>query len=328
MSKVHTFDSWSKDLNEGLFSSFKNALSRFFGGTVSKIDKVLKEYQANADDYWERWADARDKIAKSRTLLASVRDPLQREKYREENTRAEQLLKQVENTKEDVAKSLNKQGTLLVANSERLKDYWDLEKAKTDAEIAKGAYEKAKHITDDEEVEKLYDDIAKKVDIAKQKEKEFDEKFGHVQSMNTFMRQDHHNYEDDVIKASKDIEKSEQPAEAPKPEAPKAPTKDDMTKDDVEKFFRSPSCRGSIETAVGEKVKDEEFNALKTDLMKIYQKYTTEHPEENQHAVRTGLVLRFATDLFADKEKQRGADKPLNDKEIDVQTKKFEEAFK
>ena len=188
MAKIYNFDTWDQNVNEGLWNSFKNALSRFFGGAVSKIDKILKEYRENSEEYWERWADARDKIVSANTMLAGIRDPLQRERYREELTRAERLMKQVESTKDDINKSLAKQGNILTNGSDRLKDYWDLEKAKAEHDIAKEAYEKVKHITDDEDVEKLYSEIAKKLEAAKAREKDFTEKYGHIDNWTNYMR--------------------------------------------------------------------------------------------------------------------------------------------
>ena len=53
MAHIHTYDEWI--LNEGLLDSFKNGLSRLFGGDVGKLDKLLSDYRDNEDEYWTRW---------------------------------------------------------------------------------------------------------------------------------------------------------------------------------------------------------------------------------------------------------------------------------
>jgi len=330
MAKIYNFDTWDQNVNEGLWNSFKNALSRFFGGAVSKIDKILKEYRENSEEYWERWADARDKIVSANTMLAGIRDPLQRERYREELTRAERLMKQVESTKDDINKSLAKQGNILTNGSDRLKDYWDLEKAKAEHDIAKEAYEKVKHITDDEDVEKLYSEIAKKLEAAKAREKDFTEKYGHIDNWTNYMRRDHSQYTNDIKKAEdnfikkEEADKKETQKEAPKEEL-KAPKEEaPVDKTNIEEFF--DEARKAIEANIGADIDDDQYKALRADMVKIYLDVRPRYIN-NLHSVRNALIA-FAGEVYERKDKAHMLKKTLDDKEIREEGKKFDEYYK
>ncbi len=88
-------------------------------------------------------------------------------------------MSQVEVSRKDYNDALLKQVSLIVKDSDRLRDYFEMKKAKMDEQIAKEAYEQVKKNSEDETVHSIFDDnIQNAVKMAKEKNEEFTKKYG------------------------------------------------------------------------------------------------------------------------------------------------------
>ena len=97
-------------VNEGVLNSIVNFFSRALGGSIDKLDKLIKKYKENEVEYWEEWADARGKFNKADALAKEAKsDPVERAKYEEQKERLKKLQAQIEIKRKDVSNSLNKQ---------------------------------------------------------------------------------------------------------------------------------------------------------------------------------------------------------------------------
>lgn len=169
------------DINEGVFTSIKNYLSKMLGGRVSKLDKLIRKYKDNEDDYWENWADGNAKQVRAVAALEelSAHDPEHR-KYDEAKKMSERLLLQIEDTRSKVNASINKQSDLITKNNTRLTDYWNLAKAKADEDVANDALDQAKKGSDEHTINVLYDRLQKVVKEAKERDDAFSKSYGNA----------------------------------------------------------------------------------------------------------------------------------------------------
>jgi len=174
----------SEQLDEGVLSSIKNFFSRMLGGAVSKLDKILRKYKDNELDYWTDWADARGRFAEADALSREAKsDPVDRMKYEEQKERVKKLQAQVETKRKDVNDALSRQATNIIKDSTRLKDYWEMKKAKVDEEAARESFDEIKKSSDDTTLHDLFDtEIQKAAKAARKKDAEFKEKYGSVSS--------------------------------------------------------------------------------------------------------------------------------------------------
>lgn len=170
------------ELSEGVLSSITNYFSRMLGGSVAKIDKILGKYKDNEIEYWKNWADARGKMAEVDSLATVAKsDPIEKIKYAEQKERIKKLQDQVEKKKENTNDALVRQANGIIKDSARLKDYWEMKKAKVDEEAARESYAEVKKSTDDDTIHDLFDtEIARAAKIAKAKDAEFREKHGNL----------------------------------------------------------------------------------------------------------------------------------------------------
>lgn len=169
----------NESMNEGIWTSIANFFSKMVGGSVSKLDKILRRYEDAELDYWNDWADARSKSAEAEVLSNQTKsDPVQVAKYKEQKERIQKLLTQVDKKHDDVKDALTRQANSIIKDSERLKDYWEMKKAKIDEDAAKAAYDEIKKSTDDDTIHDLFDnEIQRASKIAKKKEEEFKNKY-------------------------------------------------------------------------------------------------------------------------------------------------------
>lgn len=181
--RVERYNEWS--VNEGLFDSFKNAMSRIVGGSVSELDDILKKYEDNEESYWSHYIGAQNMLAKTKSMYYGVSDQLERSKHEEERRRAQKLVDTVEKSRTDISDSLLKQANLIIAGNDRLRDYWTMQKAKTDGKIAQNAYNEVKKLSDEKVVSALFTEIEKKIGESKKRELEFKKKYAGTTSWET-----------------------------------------------------------------------------------------------------------------------------------------------
>jgi len=165
-------------------SSITNFFSRMLGGSVAKLDKILRDYKENELQYWLDWADARSRYNEAEALSRAAKsDNVQQMKYEEQKNRIKKLIDQVEKKKVDIEDSILRQSNAIIKDSTRLKDYWEMKKAKVDEDVAKESYAEIKKSTTDETIHDLFDTkIQKAVKIADEKDKKFQEQYGSLSS--------------------------------------------------------------------------------------------------------------------------------------------------
>ena len=178
----------SENLDEGILSSITNFFSRMLGGSVAKLDKIIRKYKENELDYWTNWADTRGRNAEAEVLSKEAKsDPVQKMKYTEQLERLKKLETQVEERRNNVNDALVRQATLIIKDSERLKDYWEMKKAAIDEDVAKESFDEVKKSTDNDTIHDLFDtQIQRAAKIAKQKDAEFKAKYGTLSSGSFF----------------------------------------------------------------------------------------------------------------------------------------------
>ena len=175
------------ELNEGIISSIKNYFSRLLGGAVKKIDDILRRYKENEDGYWSKWADAQTKFNAADLLSKeSKANPVERQKNEEAKNRIRKLQQQVDDTRKGVNDALFKQAEVLTRDNDRLKDYLEFNKAKTDEQVAKDSYEEAKKLSDESVINTLYNRIGQSVEHARKKDEEFRSKYADATATSTF----------------------------------------------------------------------------------------------------------------------------------------------
>jgi hypothetical protein len=169
------------------------------GGSVAKIDKILRKYKDAEIDYWIDWADARGKFVEADVLSKEAKsDPVQRAKYDEQKERIKKLETQVESKRTNVLDALVRQATGIIKDSERLKDYWEMKKAKIDEEVARESFDEVKKSSNDETIHDLFDtEIQRAAKIAKAKDEAFRETYGPL-SGGSFFDQSAPDDEDDL----------------------------------------------------------------------------------------------------------------------------------
>lgn len=144
------------DINEGILSGVMNFFSRVFGGKIDSLDSILRKYKNNEKEYWSKWADANHQY----NMAAAKRDTADTEtakrKYLELMERANKLISQTNKSRNDVNNALERQAQLLIRTNKRLRNYWDMKKAKVDEEVAKNSYKTLKDKVDEDVLNDLY----------------------------------------------------------------------------------------------------------------------------------------------------------------------------
>ena len=227
------------------------------------------------------------------------KEPIEQSKYDEQKKRVQKLLSQIEDTKSNTKDALTKQATLIIGNNDRLRQYWDLEKAKLDAEVAKDNYNGAKKYADDKVLDQLYAEVEELAQKVKKQESEFvktekDEAVGPVQPETK-------------------VAAPAAPVVPPKPAASNA-----VDKDAVGKYF--DAYREQIEADTGS-IKDEDYAKLRTDLLRLFSELVNSN-SANPRDAKDGLV-NMAGEIYNRKKKKNALDKELSKDDIDDEIREF-----
>jgi len=256
--RVERYNEWS--INEGLFDSFKNAMSRVVGGAVSKLDDIIKKYEDNEESYWSHYIGAQNMLAKAKSMYYGVSDPLERSKHEEERRRTQKLVDTVEKSRTDIADSLLKQANLIIAGNEWLRYYWTLKTAKADGKIAQNAHGEVKKLSDEKVIATLFAEIEKKIGESKKRELEFKKKYAGTTSWET------------TVSTSAAV-KDEPAAATAGVVPPDQKTPDEKTPEEVKPVHTAPSDEKIHKwmSDVCEEVPEKGRANLVIDLTRIYQ---------------------------------------------------------
>lgn len=157
-------------LNEGLISGVMNFFSRVFGGRINEIDRIIRKYEKNESSYWEKWANANHEYNKAAVLRDESGDKVERRKHLEMMERSRALVRQTTKTRDQVNDALERQAILLIRNNRRLRNYWEIQKAKVDEKVAQKSHSSLKKLVDEDTLEDLYDRVKETRNALKKKE--------------------------------------------------------------------------------------------------------------------------------------------------------------
>lgn len=162
----------SHRIDEGIMSNVKNWLSRNFGGSVSKIDSLLNSWKSNEWDYVKQNDKAEMEIHQLDLERASMRkDPAL---YKANEASVRELKKKISalaNFRDKNSSLLETKIKKLVKNNDRLLDYYEMKKAKIEAELAKDLLDNYKW--DKSKEDEIYGRYSEALERVKEKEKEF-----------------------------------------------------------------------------------------------------------------------------------------------------------
>jgi regulator of protease activity HflC (stomatin/prohibitin superfamily) len=157
-------------LNEGLLSGIMTFFSRVFGGRINEIDRIIRKYEKNESGYWEKWANANHEYNKAAVLRDESEDKVDRRKHIEMMERSRALARQTTKTRDQVNDALERQAVLLIRNNRRLRNYWEIQKAKVDEKVAQKSHTSLKKLVDEDTLEELYDRVKDTRNALKKKE--------------------------------------------------------------------------------------------------------------------------------------------------------------
>jgi hypothetical protein len=178
-------------LDEGVIDGLKNYLSRMFGGKVKKLDNIVKSLREADRDYWKEWSDRTTKYNQASVIYDRAADPVERAKQKETMDRLKKAGNVMDQGREDYRAALEKQASLIIGSNERLKDYFEMEKAKMDAELAQHTYVEVQKISDEKLVDDAYKRLADTLSRIKQRDTSYRAKYGDDYRKNLFGMSDH-----------------------------------------------------------------------------------------------------------------------------------------
>lgn len=173
-------------LEEGAISSLKNYLSRLFGGKISKLDAILKKYREHESDYWSEWADNNFQYNSAKLLYDQAKSAIVRGQQNEIMLRVKKAIETLDMARGEYKRALEKQASVLIGSSERLKDYYDMKRAEADTLIAQESYEEVKKLSDEKVIDALYKNLEQSLSRSKQQDDAFREKYGDAYKTNYF----------------------------------------------------------------------------------------------------------------------------------------------
>lgn len=162
----------SDRVDEGIMSNVKNWLSRNFGGAVSKIDSLINSWKSNEFDYVKEKDKAEMEIHQLDLERAAIRkDPAL---YKANESSVRELKKKISalgNFRDKNSALLETKIKKAVKSNQRLIDYYEMKKAKAEAELAKDLLDNYKW--DKSKEDEIYDRYSEALERVKDKEKDF-----------------------------------------------------------------------------------------------------------------------------------------------------------
>lgn len=198
------YETATSALDEGAVDGLKNFLSRLFGGKVKKIDDIVRALREADSEYWKEWSDYTFKYNAANLIRGRAASQLERAKQEEVMARIKKTTDTLSSSRESYKQSLEKQAQLIIGSNDRLRDYYSMQKAKMDAEVAQQSYEEVLKISDEKLIADAYDRLSDTLATVKQHDGEFKDKYGENYQKNLFGMTDHdfghygHGFTDDA----------------------------------------------------------------------------------------------------------------------------------
>jgi hypothetical protein len=175
------FNQW-EELNEAsIFSRISDWFQTKFGRSYGKLNNLLEEYKELENKFVDEWQDViveLDKLELKKEQTQS--DPAEQKTIQRYITRNKELMDSMEKSHEKSIDYLMKKVKAVISDEQKLRNFWELNKSKIDAEIAEEMYRKSKDLADTKFSDSLYKKYRNAVEVAKRKDIEFKEKYGDI----------------------------------------------------------------------------------------------------------------------------------------------------
>jgi hypothetical protein len=175
------FNQWN-ELNEAsVFSKISDWFQTTFGKSYGKLKTLLEEYRDLETKFVDEWQDIIVEIDKLELKRDQTQnDPAEQKTIQRFITRNKELMDSIEKSHKKSIDYLMAKVKKVINEEQKLRNFWELNKSKIDAEIAEDMYKKSKDLADVKYSENLYRKYRTAVDNAKQKDIEFKERYGSV----------------------------------------------------------------------------------------------------------------------------------------------------
>lgn len=175
------FNEWDQVNEANVFDKIKSWFSVNFGGALSKIEDLLSEYRSAETEYvdeWEKIIEEIDKLELQRSQTKS--DPAEVKKIERYIQRNRQVLEDMKKAHAKKIEHLMLKVKKAISDSRKLQSYWELNKAKIDAEVADDMLKRSKQLANTDLSGSLYTKYKEAVMKAREKDQEFREKYGNL----------------------------------------------------------------------------------------------------------------------------------------------------
>jgi hypothetical protein len=173
------FKEW-EELNENnIFDKVKNWFSVNFGGALSKMENLISEYRSAEEEYLDEWEKVNIEIDKLDLEKQQTKsDPAEYKKIERYIRRNEELLSNMKKSHIKKIDHIMVKVKSQISDNPKLRNYWEVNKTRVDAEIAEDMYKRSKDLADDTLSNDLYSKYKESVLKAKKKDEEFRDKYG------------------------------------------------------------------------------------------------------------------------------------------------------
>jgi hypothetical protein len=180
------FQDWN-ELNEAnLFDKIGDWFQTTFGPSHNKLKKLLDEYKNLELKFVDEWEEVKIEIDKLELQKDQTKnDPAEQKKILRLVTRNKDYLASMGKAHEKNMDYIVKRVKKVIGEEQKLKNFWELNKSKVDAEVAQEMYDRSKQLSNKTLADNLYKSYREAVLIAKEKDQEFKEKYGNL-NVNTW----------------------------------------------------------------------------------------------------------------------------------------------
>jgi hypothetical protein len=175
------FEQWDKLNEANVLDKIKDWFSSNFGGPIGKLEDLLEEYRSAEMAYVDEWEKIKEDIDKME---------LQRDQTKADPAEVKKIDRYLERTHDSLAKGEKAHSKRIddimirvkkvVDADKKLRAFWEVNKTRTDAEVAEEMYKKSKDLAGTKDSGTLYNKYKAAVLKAKQKDNEFKEKYGEL----------------------------------------------------------------------------------------------------------------------------------------------------
>ena len=175
------FSQWNQINEANIFSKIGKWFETTFGKSYNKLKSLLDDYRDLEMKFVDEWEEVHveiDKLELKRDQAKS--DPAEQKTIQRYITRNRDLLSSMEKSHQKNIDYLMKKVRGVIDEEQKLRNFWEVNKAKVDSEIAEEMYRRSKNLADSRYSESLYRKYKDAVLDAKRRDSEFREKYGEL----------------------------------------------------------------------------------------------------------------------------------------------------